>query len=65
MTLIAQDILNRKFSNQKEEWRMIGKKITKWINENKDNIAQIESDTGLKSKLVELPKKVKEFHYKV
>ena len=41
MTVIAHDILGKKFNDQKEEWRMIGKKATNWINDNKDTVQKL------------------------
>ena len=42
ITLLAFDIIGKQFLDKKEEWRMIGKKVTKWVKETKETIMNMK-----------------------
>lgn len=41
ITILAFDIIGKEFQDKKEEWRMIGKKVTKWLKQTKEDISKL------------------------
>lgn len=41
ITTLAFDIIGKEFQDKKEEWRMIGKKVTKWLKQTKEDISKL------------------------
>ena len=60
MTILAVDIITKKFPSKREEWRMIGKKVTKWLKATRETISKIEGAQELLDRLAETEAQIKE-----
>jgi len=43
LTHLIEVVLQKKFKDKKNEWKMIAKKATKWLKETKDLLAKNEN----------------------
>ena len=53
LTILAVDIITKKFPSKREEWRMIGKKVTKWLKATREAISKIEGAQEVLDRLAE------------
>lgn len=60
MTILAVDIITKKFPSKREEWRMIGKKVTKWLKTTRETISQIKGAQEVLDRLTETETSIKE-----
>jgi len=46
LTILANDIFTKRFQHKREEWRMIGRNITRWMNQAKNTLTKAGVDVG-------------------
>jgi len=59
LTILAFDIISKKFPNKREEWRMIGKKVTKWLKTTREAILKMEGIEEVVTRLNETETSIK------
>ena len=64
LTILAQDIFTKRFQHKREEWRMIGRNVQRWLLSAKEDLKNA-GDQDLEQKVTQLEATIKGMDYTV